>query len=127
MAIRDTATDFELPQDNQIIFEDASVADIENMLEGEVELLPIQADTKVSRLPTVETVEMLAEEVPLKPIKAEEITIPPYLPKCCSACRHCLAGAQYWQQQGKAPAVENLRNSRYPRKTFRSRMTGRTV
>ncbi len=76
MAIKDTATDFELPQDNQIIFEDASVADIENMLEGEVELLPIQADTKVSRLPTVETVEMLAEEVPLKPIKAEEITIP---------------------------------------------------
>ena len=76
MAIEDTATDFELPQDNQIIFEDASVADIENMLEGEVELLPIQADTKVSRLPTVETVEMLAEEVPLKPIKAEEITIP---------------------------------------------------
>lgn len=75
MAIKDTATDFELPQDNQIIFEDASVADIENMLEGEVELLPIQADTKVSRLPTVETVEMLAEEVPLKPIKAEEITI----------------------------------------------------
>ena len=76
MAIEDTATDFELPQDNQIIFEDASVADIENMLEGEVELLPIQADTKVSRLPTVETVEMLEEEVPLKPIKAEEITIP---------------------------------------------------
>lgn len=76
MAIKDTATDFKLPQDNQIIFEDASVADIENMLEGEVELLPIQADTKVSRLPTVETVEMLAEEVPLKPIKAEEITIP---------------------------------------------------
>ena len=76
MAIKDTATDFELPQDNQIIFEDASVADIENMLEGEVELLPIQADTKVSRLPTVETVEMLEEEVPLKPIKAEEITIP---------------------------------------------------
>lgn len=76
MAIKDTATDFELPQDNQIIFEDASVADIENMLEGEVELLPIQADTKVSRLPTVETVEMSAEEVPLKPIKAEEITIP---------------------------------------------------
>ena len=76
MAIKDTATDFELPQDNQIIFEDASVADIENMLEGEVELLPIQADTKISRLPTVETVEMLAEEVPLKPIKAEEITIP---------------------------------------------------
>lgn len=76
MAIKDTATDFELPQDNQIIFEDASVADIENMLEGEVELLPIQADTKVSRLPTVETVEMLVEEVPLKPIKAEEITIP---------------------------------------------------
>lgn len=76
MAIKDTATDFELPQDNQIIFKDASVADIENMLEGEVELLPIQADTKVSRLPTVETVEMLAEEVPLKPIKAEEITIP---------------------------------------------------
>lgn len=76
MAIKDTATDFELPQDNQIIFEDASVSDIENMLEGEVELLPIQADTKVSRLPTVETVEMLAEEVPLKPIKAEEITIP---------------------------------------------------
>lgn len=75
MAIKDTATDFELPQDNQIIFEDASVSDIENMLEGEVELLPIQADTKVSRLPTVETVEMLAEEVPLKPIKAEEITI----------------------------------------------------
>ena len=68
MAIEDTATDFELPQDNQIIFEDASVADIENMLEGEVELLPIQADTKVSRLPTVETVEMLEEEVPLKPI-----------------------------------------------------------
>lgn len=76
MAIEDAATDFELPQDNQIIFEDASVADIENMLEGEVELLPIQADTKVSRLPTVETVEMLEEEVPLKPIKAEEITIP---------------------------------------------------
>ena len=76
MAIKDTATDFELPQDNQIIFEDASVSDIENMLEGEVELLPIQADTKVSRLPTVETVEMLEEEVPLKPIKAEEITIP---------------------------------------------------
>lgn len=76
MVIKDTATDFELPQDNQIIFEDASVSDIENMLEGEVELLPIQADTKVSRLPTVETVEMLAEEVPLKPIKAEEITIP---------------------------------------------------
>lgn len=76
MAIKDTATDFELPQDNQIIFEDVSVADIENMLEGEVELLPIQADTKVSRLPTVETVEMLEEEVPLKPIKAEEITIP---------------------------------------------------
>lgn len=76
MAIKDTATDFELPQDNQIIFEDASVSDIENMLEGEVELLLIQADTKVSRLPTVETVEMLAEEVPLKPIKAEEITIP---------------------------------------------------
>lgn len=76
MAIKDTATDFELPQDNQIIFEDASFADIENMLEGEVELLPIQADTKVSRLPTVETVEMLEEEVPLKPIKAEEITIP---------------------------------------------------
>ena len=76
MTIKDTATDFKLPQDNQIIFEDASVADIENMLEGEVELLPIQADTKVSRLPTVETVEMLAEEVPLKPINAEEITIP---------------------------------------------------
>lgn len=76
MAIKDTATDFKLPQDNQIIFEDASVADIENMLEGEVELLPIQAATKVSRLPTVETVEMLEEEVPLKPIKAEEITIP---------------------------------------------------
>ena len=132
MAIKDTATDFELPQDNQIIFEDASVADIENMLEGEVELLPIQADTKVSRLPTVETVEMLAEEVPLKPIKAEEITIPQPAASAVSAkmllgLSALLGGGQYWQRQGKAPAVENLRNSRYPRKTFRSRMTGRTT
>lgn len=132
MAIKDTATDFELPQDNQIIFEDASVADIENMLEGEVELLPIQADTKVSRLPTVETVEMLAEEVPLKPIKAEEITIPQPAASAVSAkmllgLSVLLGGGAVLAAAGKSSGGGESKKQPVSEKTFRSRMTGRTT